>query len=308
MKSLRETNEKDLLFIDIETVRAVNDINENTALYEAWEYKNRYFNEQKKKTGEEKNIEDLWKEKASLYAPFGKVVSIVVGRIKDNKITLKPYSNDNEKELLEEFNNDLNKVFEANPKTRFVSFAGVGFDIPFLEKRMIVSGIEPCNLLSESETKPWLLTHIDLMKSWRGNAFYPDSLIAVATALGLPSPKDEMDGSDVGDKYYNGELNAITEYCLKDVETTARVFRKMALREGLEEGYELMGQTEVEEIPILEKILNSKKITQKQVQELQEKATELNEDEKFIALELVKAVFGEKPKSKLRKEVVEIFQ
>lgn len=258
MKQLENLNENDLCFYDIETARAVEVLEEGSPMYDAWKYKARYQNELNKKTGQEYTLEEYYYEKAPLYAPFGRVVTIVVGRIKDNKIYLKSYASYDEKELLEDFNRDLELVYQSNPKTRFVSFNGVGFDTPYLEKRSIINGVKPANLLQESHLEPWKVTQLDLSKIWKGNAFYPDSLVAVATALGLPSPKDALDGSEVSNAFYDKRLPEIVKYCLKDVETTARVYRKLAFLPDLEQGFEIIGgAVEVEELPLLQKIYSS---------------------------------------------------
>ena len=261
MKQLENLNENDLCFYDIETARAVEVLEEGSPMYDAWKYKARYQNELNKKTGKEYTLEEYYYEKAPLYAPFGRVVTIVVGRIKDNKIYLKSYASYAEKELLEDFNRDLELVYQSNPKTRFVSFNGVGFDTPYLEKRSIINGVKPANLLQESHLEPWKVTQLDLSKIWKGNAFYPDSLVAVATALGLPSPKDALDGSEVSNAFYEKRLPEIVKYCLKDVETTARVYRKLAFLPDLEEGFEIIGgNVEVEELPLLQKIYKASNI------------------------------------------------
>lgn len=261
MKQLENLNENDLVFYDIETSRVVKELDPSTQLYDAWKYKARYQNEINKKTGKEFTVEEYFYDKAPLYAPFAKVVTIVVGRIKDNKIVLKSYASYDEKELIENFNKDLQAVYLANPKTRLVSFNGVGFDTPFLEKRSIINGVKPSNLLEESHLEPWKVTQIDLAKIWKGNAFYPDSLIAVATALGLPSPKDALDGSQVSEAFYENRLEEIVTYCLKDVETTARIYRKLAFLPDLEEGFELLNAPiEVEKMHPLLKIYKASNI------------------------------------------------
>ena len=99
MKQLKNLNENDLVFYDIETSRGIEELQEDTQYYDAWKYKARYQNELNKKTGETFTIEEYYYEKAPLYAPFGRVVTIVVGRIKDNKIYLKSYASYDEKEL-----------------------------------------------------------------------------------------------------------------------------------------------------------------------------------------------------------------
>lgn len=296
MKQLENLNENDLCFYDIETARAIEVLVEGTPIYDAWKYKARYQNELNKKTGQEYTLEEYYYEKAPLYAPFGRVVTIVVGRIKDNRIYLKSYSSYNEKELLEDFNRDLELVYQSNPKTRFVSFNGVGFDTPYLEKRSIINGVKPANLLQESHLEPWKVTQLDLSKIWKGNAFYPDSLVAVATALGLPSPKDALDGSQVSKAFYEKRLPEIVTYCLKDVETTIRVYRKLAFLPDLEEGFEIIGgAVEVEEVTLLQKIYATKSVTKEDKEQLKEilKKNKISKKEKEIVFDLIRGALSE---------------
>ena len=262
MKQLENLNENDLVFYDIETARAEDVIKEGTQFYDAWKYKARYQNELNKKTGETFTVEEYYYEKAPLYAPFGRVVTIVVGRIKNNKIYLKSYASYDEKELLENFNKDLEAVYKNNPSTRLVGFNSNGFDSPFLLKRSIINGVKPATPLDEGTSKPWELKQLDLAKIWQGTAFYPDSLIAVATALGLPSPKDALDGSEVSSAFYEGRLDEIVTYCLKDVETTIRVYRKLAFLEDLEIGFELIGgEVKTEKLPVLQRLYLTNELT-----------------------------------------------
>ena len=295
MKQLENLNENDLCFYDIETARAVEVLVEGTPIYDAWKYKARYQNELNKKTGQEYTLEEYYYEKAPLYAPFGRVVTIVVGRIKDNRIHLKSYSSYNEKELLEDFNRDLELVYQSNPKTRFVSFNGVGFDTPYLEKRSIINGVKPANLLQESHLEPWKVTQLDLAKIWKGNAFYPDSLIAVATALGLPSPKDALDSSQVSNAFYEKRLPEIVTYCLKGVETTIRVYRKLAFLPNLEEGFEIIGgAVEVEELPLLQKIYASGSFTEEIKNQVKELIKEPIEEDKINLKKILLAHYQQK--------------
>ena len=196
--------------------------------------------------------EEYYNEKAALYAPFGRVVTIVVGRIVDNKIILKSYASYDEKELLKAFSEDLDKVYSARPNTRLVGFNSIGFDTPFLVKRMIVNGIRPNDLLDEGGAKPWEVRSVDLAQIWKGNAFYMDSLSAVAATFGLPTPKDALDGSQVSDAFYENRLDEIVTYCQKDVETTIRLFRKMKMDVDLDSGFEIKKAVEIKNIPLLE--------------------------------------------------------
>jgi predicted PolB exonuclease-like 3'-5' exonuclease len=50
----------------------------------------------------------------------------------------------------------------------------------------------------------------------------------MANVLGIPSPKDDMDGSMVREVYYEeNDLDRIVIYCELDVVTTAQVFLRL---------------------------------------------------------------------------------
>lgn len=224
MKFLQQYNERDIIFFDVETVRCVEKLTPESSMYDAWIYKSRYNNELSRKTGETMTPEEFFEEKAPLYAPFAKIACIVAGRIvDDNQLSLKSYMGE-EVNLLHEFNEDLKKM--AKLSTALCGFNNIGFDQPFVAKRMLVNNIPLHAKLDNAHEKPWNINDIDLSKLWQGTSFYPDSLLAVSAALGLPSPKQGMDGSQVSEAYYKGKTKEIAEYCTLDVLTTANIFRK----------------------------------------------------------------------------------
>lgn len=240
MRVLEKVKTGDVVFLDIETVSLEENLVEDTPLYDAWSYKARYANELNRKTGLEYTLEEYFKEKAALYAPFAKIICITVGRIieksgEEPSIMIKSYSGDDEKALLEDFNNDLGAVCAKNPQTVLCGLNNIGFDEPFIFKRLIINGIKPVKLLDSSGMKPWEVTSIDLGKLFQGTSFYPDSLVAIATAMGLPSPKDGIDGSKVTEFYYAGKLDDIVKYCERDVITTVNIFRKFRFETVIEE-------------------------------------------------------------------------
>jgi hypothetical protein len=66
------------------------------------------------------------------------------------------------------------------------------------------------------------------MELWKFGDFKAfTSLALLAHIFGIPTPKDDIDGSMVADVYYkDGDLARIATYCEKDVLTTARIFLK----------------------------------------------------------------------------------
>ena len=99
---------------------------------------------------------------------------------------------------------------------------------------MIINGIKPSDKVDSSGLKPWEVEEVDLAKTWQATSFNRASLINVTTVLGLPSPKDDISGADVGRVYYEGGLDRIVKYCQRDVVSTVNIFKKMRLEEPLE--------------------------------------------------------------------------
>lgn len=113
---------------------------------------------------------------------------------------------------------------------RFVSFNGRSFDGPFLSVRSAVHGIQPSTNLVPYRYS--MSSHVDLIDVL---TFYgavsrdqTPNLHAACVAFGIPSPKsEEMHGYAVGDAYLEGRLAQILEYCRRDVEATAELFRRL---------------------------------------------------------------------------------
>jgi predicted PolB exonuclease-like 3'-5' exonuclease len=235
MQTLRNLKEDNLLFYDVETVRIAESFEKlSQSFKDAWLYKARHFNEQSRKSGgADITPEQFFKDKAALYAPFSKIVCIVLGKIDGNTLKIKTYQGD-EKELLTKFAQDLTQSDTARKGEAIpVGFNNIGFDGPLLTKRMLVNDVLLPGLLDNAHLKPWEVRGVDLSKLWQGTSFYPDSLNAVAAALGLSSPKGDMDGSEVSEAFYKGEIDKIVSYCVGDVLTTANIYRRFLQKQLL---------------------------------------------------------------------------
>ena len=217
-----------IIFLDIETVSVSSSYQElSTAFQEAWQAKANYYIQKN-------NIspEQAYTEKAAIYAEFGKVIVISMGFFAQDEndktfFKIKTLSHDNEYTLLNEFNNIVNHF--GTKKVRFCAHNGKEFDYPYLCRRMLVLGIpliKPFQLLGK---KPWENPHLDTMEMWRfGDYKHYTSLKTLTTVLGVPSPKGDIDGSQVGHVYYNEkDIDRISSYCQNDVIATARIFLKL---------------------------------------------------------------------------------
>lgn len=175
-----------------------------------------------------------FEKRGGIYAEFGKVVCIGLGLFttdehKETKIRLKALVNDDEKALLAEFSNTLQAFFKIHKEMVFCGHNIKEFDIPFLCRRFIIQNLALPDNMQFGGMKPWQVPLEDTLHLWRfGDYKNYTSLDLLASVLGVPSPKTEMDGSMVGEAYWkNNQLEKIGSYCLQDVYTTALVFLKL---------------------------------------------------------------------------------
>lgn len=286
MKITSKLNLKHLIFIDIETVRQNEELDVNSVEFDAWKYQN----QREFPNATDVELQEMYIKSAALHAEFAKIVCITVGRIDGNKLKMRTYNDADEKVLLENFNKDLGVVADANPKTAFCGHAIVGFDIPFIFKRCIINQVTPDELLDTQGEKPWTVDKflVDTKELWKGTGFRPSSLAVVAMALGVPSPKDDISGADVGRVYYSGEENAverISRYCEKDVLTTANVLRRMRFEPLLEAD---TGDVPIEEQPLVQKLFDGGKYGAAEKKELVQILQQLDEESlqhAFLVLE-----------------------
>ena len=229
------------IFFDIETVAGNKELEPNTPEYDAFKYKMRYSEEAKAKDFNVNYIQALYKEKAALYPEFGKIVTISVGALNDQgRLQVFSFHGNDEKAILIDFNAWLQVKSDNNPNTALCGINIKVFDLRYIFIRSIIQGIKPVDKhIDFTGLKPWEMKVADLTDNWKQGSFYNAPLIAIAYSLGLPSPKDDIDGSQVSDTYYNemeGDkgLKRIAEYCERDVITTANIARKLRLEEVLE--------------------------------------------------------------------------
>ncbi len=164
--------------------------------------------------------------KAGIYAEFAKVVCICVGYFNGKEFRIKSFYGDDEKILLEDFKSTLEKHFSGYA---LCAHNGKEFDFPFMCRRMLVNGISLPEALQIQGKKPWEITHLDTMEMWKfGDYKSYTSLQLLAAIFNIPTPKDDIDGSQVAKVYYEEKnLERIKTYCAKDVVTVARLLQKM---------------------------------------------------------------------------------
>jgi 3'-5' exonuclease len=211
---------RNILFLDIETVP------QHPAYEETQEEMRKLWEKKSKQLIRDGSTAEMIYEQAGIYAEFGKIVCVSCGYLTaENKFRIKSFCGDDEKKLLLEFAEMLNKSFSA-PDKLLCAHNGKEFDFPFLARRMVINGIKLPSVLNNAGKKPWEVNHIDTMELWKfGDYKSYTSLVLLATILGISTPKDDIDGSMVWEVYWKEKnLPRIVTYCQKDVLTVAQIF------------------------------------------------------------------------------------
>ncbi|MDX1478118.1 MAG: ribonuclease H-like domain-containing protein [Saprospiraceae bacterium] len=224
-----------ILFIDIETVSEHPDLTMvPEPLQDLWQQKGGRF---ARYAGQEWTPEvaaETYEQKAAIFAEFGRVVVISAGFLYRSEggwaMKIKSFARDDERALLHEFAQLLDQHY-SDPSQHYLCGHNIReFDIPFLCRRMIIKGLALPDIINVTGKKPWETAHfLDTMTFWKfGDIKHYTSLSLLATILGVPTPKDDIDGSDVGRVYWEeNDLARIVQYCEKDVATVAQVLLRL---------------------------------------------------------------------------------
>lgn len=176
--------------------------------------------------------------RAGIYAEFGKIICISTGflslRDGGRSFRLKSFYGDDEAVLLEEFSTLLQQIQEnrmqsGRPPMVLCGHNAREFDFPYISRRMIINSIDLPPQLDLFGKKPWEVPHLDTMELWKFGDFKNYTpLNLLAYSLGIPSPKDDIDGSQVGHVYWEEKnLDRIVTYCQKDVVTVMQILLRL---------------------------------------------------------------------------------
>lgn len=217
---------QNILFLDIETVPIAPTFSDLPEKFKSlwvektkWQRKNEYSHE------------DFYDIKAGLTSEFAKIVCISVGYIfvqnEENHLRLKSFYGDDERELLSNFADLLNDKFNTL-RHYLCAHNGKEFDYPFLCRRMLINGVPLPKILDISGKKPWEVAHLDTMELWRFGDYKNFTSIKLLAALfDIPTPKDDIDGSQVSRVYWQEkDLERIKNYCQKDTITVSQLLLK----------------------------------------------------------------------------------
>jgi predicted PolB exonuclease-like 3'-5' exonuclease len=230
---LNGVNLDKVMVLDIETVPIVRHFEDlNPAMQEMWTEKaNRIA-----KPGEDSDPV-LQFEKAGIFAEFGKVVCISMAFFRVNhdlpppyeyQLRLKSFFGKEEGTILNAFNQVLTNYMDVR-QNFLCAHNGREFDFPYIARRTLINGLTLPDALDIAGKKPWETNHLlDTMQLWKfGDYKHFTSLPLLANIFDIPTPKDDLDGSEVGRVFYQeGDVERIAHYCEKDVIATSRLLMR----------------------------------------------------------------------------------
>ena len=241
---LENYNIENILFLDIETVPqypAHDQLPLNLAAL--WEKKAGHLSRTDKFTATESAGPAEVYERAGIYAEFGKIICISTGILRNNCLWIKSFFGDDEQEVLSGCTGMMNKLKDKNIHY-LCAHNGKEFDYPYMIRRLLINGMDIPDILDLSGKKPWEVNHFDTMELWKFGDFKNyTSLELLATVFGIPTPKDDIKGSDVARVYWEDhDLQRIVNYCQKDVATIVNIFLRFRGRPMIgEDAVQLVG-------------------------------------------------------------------
>lgn len=221
---LYNLNIEDVLFLDIETVPQYPEFADVPEKFqELWEKKSTFFRNEEQTPG------DVY-ERAGIYAEFGRIICISVGFIVQKNgeryYRVKSFYNDDEKKLLADFNNMLER-FTSHPGKSLCAHNGQEFDYPYIARRTLINRLRLPSILNIAGMKPWDVKDklMDTLQLWKfGDYKNFTSLSLLCAAFDIPTPKDDIDGSQVAEVFYKeNDIDRIIRYCEKDTLAVANL-------------------------------------------------------------------------------------
>ena len=222
---LNQINIENILFLDIETVPLYPTFEDQPEKFKhLWDKKSVFFREK------DQTAAEVY-QRAGIYSEFGKIICISVGTIYQKqgefRFRVKSYAGDDEKKLLYDFVNMIEN-YSRNESVKLCAHNGQEFDFPYIARRCLILGIPIPKILDIAGLKPWETKEIllDTLQLWKfGDYKHFTSLELLCAIFDIPTPKDDIDGSQVANVYYiDGDLDRIVKYCEKDVFALAQLF------------------------------------------------------------------------------------
>lgn len=214
---LENISVEEIIFIDIETVPQAPEYNGlNEKWKQLWEHKMRFH------INNDEPVEVLY-NRAGIYAEFGRIICISAGYVtnknEDLFFRVKSFYDEDERTLIQDFFTAL-EAFAKVGKRKLCAHNGQEFDYPYIARRALVNNLQLPKAFNIAGLKPWELKDqmIDTLQLWKfGDYKHYTSLSLMCELFNIPTPKDDIDGSQVAKIYWEEkDIERIVRYCEKD--------------------------------------------------------------------------------------------
>jgi len=242
---LEQIDIANVLFLDIETVSAQRQFSDLSETFQdLWRHKSASMRSGNAELDPDEEFAQLYKDRAAIYGEFGKIICISVGIVRRDKedkklrVRLKSFAGDDEAQILRDFSELLDQYYSDPNRSYLCGHNIKEFDIPYICRRLVVHQLAFPRALELEGKKPWETKHlVDTMELWKfGDRKSYTSLKVLAALLDFPSPKEDIDGSQVGRVYWEEQdVDRISFYCEKDVLATVQLFLRFRRMPILEE-------------------------------------------------------------------------
>jgi 3'-5' exonuclease len=222
---------QNILFFDIETA------SEQEKFFDLPDEKQHLFDIKTAYQRKDDYTPEEFYDRAGIWAEFGKIICISVGYfvLKNDIRNFRVTSLfGEEKKILQDFTDLINQHFSQASHV-LCGHNAKEFDIPYIARRMIIHGMHLPDKINLFGKKPWEVPHLDTMELWRfGDYKHFTSLRLLTNVLNIPSPKDDIDGSEVNYVYWvENDIDRIVTYCEKDVIAVAQILLRFRAEELL---------------------------------------------------------------------------
>jgi predicted PolB exonuclease-like 3'-5' exonuclease len=167
------------------------------------------------------NIHDAYLDNAGIVPTYGRIVCISFGYLDNGQERISSFYGDDEKDIVEKFNNLLKKIEKKD--FNLSGFRVAYFDVPWIMHKLAKYGIKPADIITTYNKKPWEMRITDMSDDWKSKFAWAFSFDEMCYELGVESPKDNMNGSEVHIAYWEGRVNDVRTYCEKDVRSSIKV-------------------------------------------------------------------------------------
>ena len=241
---MKNLNKEKIIFLDIETVPQTVEYQLLPGrLPELWEEKALML--KKRMTDrytDDMDAQAVYANGAGIFAEFGKIVCISTGFIYrkngQEHFRVKSFYGDDESKILVDFCAMLT-VFGKPNEINLCGHNIKEFDVPYICRRLLVNGLPVPDLLDVGAKKPWEVPFFDTLEMWKFGDYKNFTSLNLLTAVfNIPTPKDDIDGSQVAKVYYEDkDIERISVYCQKDVVATAQLWLRLNSLPLIDESY-----------------------------------------------------------------------